>query len=297
MKPPLPKSAIRLTACFQTMIAGSVISGMRPCSGPGIWSPIILLMGLSGCGCVAGQEPKPDMASALYTQEGTDPASVVLPTGSDTTVGATGSIIHVNKRLVDVGPNAGNEIPKSISIHTLGNSHVPRKDFAKWTRWYQEDGNTQIFRLFKDEANARNDRPLSARVEAFSGLHWQRGDWHEWSGTYTIIKPHRAAIFQVKNGGAPNWAMQIDMSDDGDVLFAPRRKPEVVIARNMTGKPFHIRVRDNGHDFEVYLDGAKAGTGFWDRPEGETGFRWGMYLGEHPERHDAMIFVTGAAFQ
>lgn len=61
----------------------------------------------------------------------------------------------------------------------------------------------------------------------------------------------------------------------------------------MTGKQFHICVRDNGHDFEVYLNGKQVGTGSWDRPTGDTGFRWGMCLGAHEVKHDAMIFVSG----
>ncbi|HEY3319018.1 MAG TPA: hypothetical protein VGP72_00880 [Planctomycetota bacterium] len=65
----------------------------------------------------------------------------------------------------------------------------------------------------------------------------------------------------------------------------------------MRGKPFHIRVRDNGHDYEVHLDGKKVGDGSWARIRGETGFRWGMYLGQHPVKHEATIFVTGATFQ
>ncbi|MEI7947768.1 MAG: hypothetical protein WCJ02_13790 [bacterium] len=237
----------------------------------------------------------------LYVQTGTDPAfaevlaSGKLPKAQSSNTGVTGSIIDVNNRAVEVGPYAKRPVPQEIKIHTLANSAIPRKDFPKWTRWYQEDGNTQVFRLFKDETNVHNDRPLSARVEAFSLLKWKKGPWHEWSGTYTIIKPHGAAIFQAKNGGAPNWAVQLNMNDEGDVFFSPRRKPQVKIAEKMTGKPFHIRVRDNGHDFEVYLDGKQVGTGFWPRPEGDTGFRWGMYLGEHPVRHDAMLFVTGVA--
>lgn len=62
----------------------------------------------------------------------------------------------------------------------------------------------------------------------------------------------------------------------------------------MAGKPFYIRVRDNGKDYEVYLDGNKVGEGFYARPEGTTGFRWGMYLGKSAVNDDAMIFVSGA---
>lgn len=88
-------------------------------------------------------------------------------------------------------------------------------------------------------ASGKRNRILSSLSTEFS---------HEWSGTYTLIKPHAAAIFQAKNSGDPNWAVQLTMNDNGDVLFAPRRRPAVVIAERMTGKPFRIRVRDNGHD-------------------------------------------------
>lgn len=235
----------------------------------------------------------------LYTQKGDDPPfeevkrDGKLPAGSNSNKGVTGSKIQVNRKLVELTPEAKRPISKNIRIHTLGNSVIPRRDFEKWSRWYQEDGSTQVFRLFKGETNVRNERGLAARVEAFSEVKWKRGPWHEWSGTYTIIKPHGAAIFQAKNGGPPNWAVQLTMNDKGDVFFSPRRKPSVAIAKNMTGKPFHIRVRDNGHDFEVYLDGEKVGTGSWDRPEGDTGFRWGMYIGATEMKHDALIFVSG----
>jgi hypothetical protein len=241
------------------------------------------------------------VAGPLFTQTGDDPSfqevirSGKLPRGVNSTKGVTGSRIHVNRKLVELTPEAKRPIPQDIRIHTLGNSVIPRKHFERWSRWYQEDGSTQVFRLFKGETNVRNARELAARVEAFHGLRWQRGPWHEWSGTFTIVKPHGAAIFQAKNGDAPNWAVQLTMNDAGDVFFSPRRKPKVKIAGTMTGKPFHIRVRDNGHDFEVYLDGKQVGTGSWNRPQGETSFRWGMYLGAHEVKHDAMIFVSGVS--
>jgi hypothetical protein len=64
----------------------------------------------------------------------------------------------------------------------------------------------------------------------------------------------------------------------------------------MIGKSFHLKVRDNGHEYEVYLNGEKVGEGHCDRPTGETSFRWGMYRGSTATQ-DALIFVTGARFQ
>jgi hypothetical protein len=275
---------------------GCVLSGIVVSLGARIGAASVL--GLAVLTPLLSQAGSDDL---LYVQTGTDSAfaeilaSGNLLTGRNSNEGVTGSTIHVNQRALEVGPYATRPIPKDIRIHTLGNSVIQRKNFSQWSRWYQEHGNTQVFRLFKGETNVRNDRKLAARVEAFSELKWKRGTWHEWSATYTIIKPHGAAIFQVKNGGAPNWAVQINMNDNGDVILNHRRAMDVVIARNMTGKPFHIHVRDDGHDYEVRLDGKQVGTGSWARPEGETGFRWGIYVGARPVRHDAMVFVTGAA--
>jgi hypothetical protein len=240
------------------------------------------------------------LSEPLFTRKGSDPTfaevmeSGKLPKGSNSRNGVTGSAIEVNHKLVELTPEARRPIPKAIKIHTLGNSVIPRADFKKWSRWYQEDGSTQIFRLFKGEQNVRNSRANAARIEAFSELKWQRGDWHEWSGTYTLIKPHGAAIFQAKNP-INDWSVQLNMNTNGDITLNHRRGEDKVIAKAMVGKPFQIRVRDNGHDYEVYLEGKKVGEGAYARPEGATSFRWGMYLGKSEVNHDAMIFVSGVS--
>ncbi len=242
---------------------------------------------------------KAEPSEPLYDQKGSDPtfAEVVksgkLPKGKTSKDGVTGSTIGVQNKMVELTPESRRAIPNEIKIHTLGNSAIPRADFKKWSRWYQEDGSTQVFRLFKDEVNMRNTRENAARIEAFSNLNWKRGDWHEWSGTYTIIKPQGAAIFQAKNN-INDWSVQINMNSNGDVILNHRRAEDKVIAKGMVGKPFHIRVRDNGQEYEVYLDGKKVGEGAYARPEGTTGFRWGMYLGKSAVKTDAMIFVSGA---
>jgi len=272
-------------------------------NGSGIFETMKHLLTLLGFAVLASTLTQAAVGEPLYTQQGTDPtfANLLsrLPQGFNSTAGVKGSIIHVNKHLIEVGPNANHPIAKDIDIHTLGNSHIPRKDFPKWSRWYQEDGHTQVFRLFKGETNVRNGRPLAARVEAFSKLSWQPGPWHEWSGTYTIIKPGGACIFQVMNN-KNQWALHLGMNDKGDVDFDPRhvRNGRKVIATNMTGKPFQIRVRDNGLDYELYLNDQKVGSGSYSRPAGsKTDFRWGMYKGESTVNDDQMIFVTGATFK
>lgn len=238
-------------------------------------------------------------AAPLFTQNGEDPSfaeilsSGKLKKGETSKGGVTGSKIDVNNELVESSPEARRAIPKEIRIHTLGNSVITRTHFDKWSRWYQEDGSTQVFRLFKGEVNTRNARENAARIESFSNVSWQKGGWHEWSGTYTIVKPHGAAIFQAKNN-INDWSVQINMNSKGDVILNHRRGEDKVIASNMVAKPFRIRVRDNGENYEVFLDGQKVGEGSYKRPKGKTGFRWGMYLGKSEVSQDAMIFVSGA---
>ncbi len=240
------------------------------------------------------------IAQNLYTQTGTDPTwdfiikNNLIPIGVNSTNGIKGSTINVNNALVENVTYGNNKIPQDINIHTLGNSVIPRTSFPKWTRWYQEDGNTQVFRLFKGEYNVRNDRPNAARTEAFSKFSFKKGDgWQEWVATYTIVKPLGAAIFQSKNNEF-DWSVQINCSDNGDIILNHRRGTDIVLAKNMTGKSFDIRVRDDGYNYEVFYNGNFIAKGFWERPTGGTSFRWGMYVGSSIPSKDALIFVTGA---
>lgn len=241
--------------------------------------------------------------AALYTQSGTDPSfqsliqSGKLPVGRASTAGVTGSRIRVNRDIIDKLPNAGTAIPSNIAIHTLANSYIGRSYFGRWTRWYQEDGNTQIFRLFKGEYNVSNSRPLAARIEAFSTLKWTKGAWHEWQGTFTIVKSHDCSIFQVKNS-VNDWAVMMNLTASGNVILNHRRdQADATVLTGMTGKSFVLKVRDNGLNYEVFINGKKVGAGAYARPEGTTAFRWGMYLGANALTSDAMVFVTGAKFK
>jgi hypothetical protein len=182
---------------------------------------------------------------------------------------------------------------------------VPRADFPKWTRWYQEDGNTQVFRLFKGEENVRNDRELAARIEAFSpNARWlpKSGVWREWVGHYTISKaagcssPHNCAILQAKGNEIDQWSVMLNLDAAGNVWLNRRRGEDFIIAKNMVGKSFDVRVRDNGLDYQVYVNGVLQGSGRWERTQ-EIGFRWGLYVGESELKDDVMIFVTGAAMK
>jgi hypothetical protein len=239
--------------------------------------------------------------TTLYTQSGTDAtwqqllASNAIPIGTTSYAGVVGSTINVNNSLVEVGPNKSNTIISNLRLHTLGNSSVTRSSFSKWSRWYQEDGNTQVFRLFKDEVNVQNDRANAARIESFNpDIDWAAGDgWFQWRGTYTIIKPLGAAVFQAKNSDN-DWSVMINTNGNGDVTLNHRTGTDQVLATNMVGQPFDITVYDNGTNYAVYMNDQYAGYGSFSRPTGVSEFRWGMYVGDSVPARDAMLFVTGA---
>ncbi len=236
-------------------------------------------------------------AQTYYTQIGTDPtwdkilADKAIPIGSNSTGGYLGSKIVVNRSEVEVGPNANRPIEQAINIHTLGNSVIPRADFHKWTRWYQEDGNTQVFRLFNGETNVRNTRPNSARIEAFSQHKWKKGtQWHEWVGTYTLVKAS-GAIFQIKAPGPVDWALMITVGSQTSIKLQYRDKTTKTVN---SGRRFDLRIRDNGHNFEVYVNGKLEMSGNYDRKGLESNFRWGMYVGAQRKATESIMMVTGA---
>lgn len=264
-----------------------------------------------------------DLESQLVTMEGTDrPFAELLENG---TIKAgerffkgkvTGSRILVNHELLQKQVGKSGPIPKDISIHTQASGGIGRKDFPHWTRWYQEDGNVQVMRLFKGEQNVRSgagENGSPGRIEAYSrAIHVAPTAWHEWEGTYTFIKPVGACIFQLMHEGSL-WPMHIDMTGNGDINFlrrraAPDTEKVIPIAQNMTGKSIRIKVRANGTDYEVFQKNP-LDQGPWKlvtkgvgpkAEENKIQFRWGMYCGSKKGLtvpNDAMILVTGVVIR
>lgn len=262
-------------------------------------------------------------AEPLYTCEGTDPSFAAVQESSGgkpgerfNRGGALGSSIQVNHELLEKQVGKTGPIPKAIGLHTEFSGGISRKDFGKWTRWYQEDGNIQLFRLFKGEQNIRGGDAKDGspgRVEAYSkSITVASGTWHEWEGTYTVIKPVGACIFQLMHEGSL-WPFHIEMSGKGDISFLRRRpvpgmEREIVIAENMAGKSLSIKVRANGTDYEVFqklpLDAGSwklvTKGSFTPAKDNKISFRWGMYCGSKKGQtipNDALLFVTGAAIR
>ena len=259
----------------------------------------------------------------LYSQAGTDPSFAALMDGGAFKTGerffsgpVTGSLIDVSNEQLEKQVGKTGPIPKEIGLHTEVSSGISRKDFGKWTRWYQEDGNVQVFRLFKGEQNVRGGAGSDGspgRVEVFSKSQVVApGAWREWEGTYTVINPVDACIFQLMHEGSL-WPFHIDMTAGGEIHFLRRRNDpgaerQISMASNMAGKSISIKVRANGTDYEVYQkDPLDAGP--WKvvskgagpkAEENKISFRWGMYCGSKKGQsvpNDALLFVTGVVIR
>lgn len=258
----------------------------------------------------------------IYDPGFTEPAwddvlasGALAPMGTNTTRGVTGLKVDINNDLIETGPYG--DIPiesdsRQMLIHTVGHPTIPAKDFHKWSRWYQEDGNTQIFRLFKGEHNVRNTRKNAARVEAFSPAYrWlpEPGVWREFGARFTIVKSagcvgfHHCSIFQAKGNNVDHWSVMLRVDENANLWFHPRRgigiennENRKLLFKNILGKPFDMKVRDNGLDYEMYIDDQLVGTGQWPRTE-EIGFRWGIYVGESEVADDIMVLVTGTTMK
>ncbi|BCE01179.1 discoidin domain-containing protein [Marinicellulosiphila megalodicopiae] len=245
----------------------------------------------------------------LYSQTGEDDLWMdvlakdnLQPLGQTSTTGVTGSIINVKNALVETTPYAKNaQLGEHLKLHTVANSDIDSNDFSKWSRWYQEDGDTQIFRLFKSEENTRNSRALAARSEVYSPQNrWnvEAGVWREFQARFTIINAkgcgfeHTCSLMQAKGNEVDHWSVMLRLDGDGHLWFKPRVGDTFIVARNMEGKGIDLRVRDNGLDYEMYVDGILKGTGQWERTD-EIGYRWGLYIGASEVVDDVMIFVSG----
>lgn len=266
-------------------------------------------------------------AEPLYTQEGTDPSFAAIQENSGVKVGerfnkggAPGSLIRVNHDMLGKQVGKPGPIPQDIGLHTEFSGGIKRKDFGKWTRWYQENGNVQVFRLFKGEQNIRGGEAKDGspgRVEVYAGaLTVTPGAWREFEGTYTVIHPVGANIFQLFHNGKTDkgdailWPFHIRMSDKGDIYFARRRdvpgmEKKIIMAENMVGKSLSIKVRANGKDYEVYQKSPLAADewklvtkgSYIKAEDNKISFRWGMYCGSKKGQsiaNDALMFVTGA---
>lgn len=265
----------------------------------------------------------------LYTLEGKDPPITEFLENGAIVLGerfgkgpVTGAKVVVNHERLE---KLTGKLPDLDTKHITGIQHQAGHgrrdgrrfgDFAKWSRWYQEDGNTQIFRFHKGDWNFRQADPKTAlpgRIEALSNdMKVEPGTWLEWEGTVTIIKPHRGTMFQMFHKGPQLWSFHLGMSEEGDISFNRRRpaagkEKKIVLAEKMVGKPLSIKIRSNAEDFEIYKkrplideDWEFVTDGSYKRGnDNKVQFRWGWYPGrtEGEKVKDGLYFVSGTTIR
>jgi autotransporter-associated beta strand protein len=256
----------------------------------------------------------------LYTRVGTDPtfqqlidSGVIVPGVSAAPGPVNGSVINVDNALLEQQTGVPGSIPQDIRIHTQVNSSISRSNFSKFTRWYQEDGKVQVMRLFQGEQNVRSGvgpTGTPGRIEAFYPTFTvQPNTWSVWEGTYTIIDPLSANIFQLFHDGGQLWPFHLRMTSTGNITFNRRQDipglpKDITVATNMAGKSIRFRVRANGYNYEVYKRIPLVDTA-WElvtvgsytpAVDNKISFRWGMYHGSQAGQsipENGLLFVSG----
>ena len=229
-----------------------------------------------------------------------------------------GTTVHVNHQYLESGmkqvynPEDKKNF-KSLRIKTAVGDISAKEAAEKYTRWYQVDGNTQVFRLFAGDQVA--SLQMACRVEAFTHGYSLKDRVIVWEGTYCVPTPGTGAIaFQIGHTNVEGKGYPfISMRAGREYAFSHRygfQKPwrgerKHTVLTNATGKNFPMRFRYDGHYYEFstktpdgkyeVLDG-----GSLPDPKGDVSFRWGAYVGGHHDPgggvggKEKLILVTGA---
>jgi hypothetical protein len=222
-----------------------------------------------------------------------------------------GTRISVDNPGIENSPIGNRTFLKNFKIHISSNSTVPYERRDQFTRWYQEEGNTQVFRLFQNDENTQSSRALAARSEAFAAddsFNYADNQTNIWSGRFHVVNRANEgfSIFQSKATSVSDpdihnisdaWSVQLNISNSGQLVVNERRESDsVVYSQDMTGRSFDAEVRDDGKNYVVFIDGVQRAAGtFFRHPSLKTTFRWGMYLGaDIVNNGTAVMYVSGA---
>ena len=232
-----------------------------------------------------------------------------------------GSTVHVNHEFLEQGMGKVSDPRKieKLNIMFAIRHGVKPKDAAKdYTRWYQVDGNTQIFRMFNHDLQA--DLKTECRDEVFTHPYSTENRVVVWEGSYCVPdtgswhgKPWAGGIaFQIGDVGNVNGQSYPYFSMGAGEEYAVHhrysfQKPwsgekNHTLMKDVKGKNFPMRFRYDGHYYEIstktpdgkykVLDGGTLPTA-----TGKASFRWGCYVGHANENGvtgNKLIFVTGA---
>jgi hypothetical protein len=190
------------------------------------------------------------------------------------------------------------------------------------TRWYQKDGNTQVFRVFPNDQNYFGSRMGAARSEAFADNHLTTvendGKTMTFSARFHVAQHNGdkdVMLFQSKGRGLntqdgtyPAWGISMWVEKDGDIILVKRN---VIFSQNEkidtgydVGESFNLRVTDDGFSYKAFINNVELASGTWERGDTPTVARWGAYVQGGNQGvlggsvNDAeVVYVSGARVQ
>jgi hypothetical protein len=235
-----------------------------------------------------------------------------------------GSTVHVNRKFLEQGmgqvSNPG-KIEKLNIMFAIPHGVKPKRAAQDFTRWYQVDGNTQIFRMF--DHDKQENLKSEPRVEVFTHPYSTENRIVCWEGSYCVpdvpdkynwqgkgwgggIAFQIGSVGNVEGHSYPYFSMGAREDYRVHHRFAFQKpwsgeKTHVLMADGK-GKNFPMRFRYDGHYYEIstktpdgkykVLDGGTLPTA-----TGRVAFRWGCYVGHASPNGvtgNKLIFVTGA---
>lgn len=185
---------------------------------------------------------------------------------------------------------------RSVMSNSLMKWHNPLNSLAtdpnESTRWYQKDGNTQVFRVLPGDENWQSTRAGAARSEAYApslGIRRDDNKVMTFSARYHVAAHNGGKdvkIFQSKatasGGFDPAWGVALHVTAAGDIDIIKRgitwSENERISTGYTVGQSFNVRITDDGYNYKVFINNSLKASGTWDRGNLLSVCRWGAYV-------------------
>jgi hypothetical protein len=254
------------------------------------------------------------LSSGISRAETSAEKSALIDAVENGTIDTRGTRVNVNNSDVE-RTGTGTRSVISNSKLRWHNPFSSSFDNPTSSRWYQKDGNTQVFRVFPGDENMSSARVGAGRSEAYApnlGIRVSDNKTMTFSARYRVHAHNGSKdvkIFQSKataaGGFDPAWGPALWVEADGDVVIVKRRQRKSDWVRIDTGKDvgdsFNFRVTDDGLNYKVFIDNVKMADDSWDRGNLKSVARWGAYVQggsngvlEGLVSDPQIIFISGA---